>query len=70
MKCHRCGGSMACEKICYGTEQFWVWRCIFCGEYIDPVVLENRQYQKSNRAKGQKNWEDAASTDPAEIEPG
>jgi len=28
----------------YGLqEQFWGWKCLICGEIVDPVILENRQ---------------------------
>jgi hypothetical protein len=28
----------------YGLqEQFWGWKCVICGEIVDPVILENRQ---------------------------
>ena len=37
---------------------FWVWKCAYCGEYIDQVILENRQIQKSNREKSAKNNEE------------
>jgi ssDNA-binding Zn-finger/Zn-ribbon topoisomerase 1 len=50
-KCNRCGGMMVYEKIYYGTEHFWVWKCVYCGDYIDRVILENRQIQKSSREK-------------------
>jgi len=56
-RCHRCGGMMVYEKIYYETEHVWLWKCIYCGEYIDRVILENRQIQKSGRAKGRKNWD-------------
>ena len=56
-KCNRCGGMMIYEKVYYETEHFWVWKCVYCGDYIDPVILENRQIQKSNRAKSGKNNE-------------
>jgi hypothetical protein len=49
---------MIYEKIYYKTEQFWVWKCVYCGEYIDQVILENRQIQKSNREKSVKNNEE------------
>jgi DNA-directed RNA polymerase subunit M/transcription elongation factor TFIIS len=49
-KCNRCSGMMIYEKIYSGTEHFWVWKCLYCGEYIDRVILENRQIQKLNRA--------------------
>ena len=41
-KCHRCEGIMICEKF-YGLhEHFWGWRCIWCGEIVDQIILENR----------------------------
>jgi hypothetical protein len=48
MKCDRCGGMMVYEKFYHGTEQFWGWRCVYCGEYIDPVIWENRQFRGKN----------------------
>ena len=43
MRCYRCNGPMIREKF-YGTqEHFWGWKCICCGDVIDPVVIENRQ---------------------------
>jgi hypothetical protein len=42
MKCYRCSRDMVYEKFFGPHEQFWGWRCIFCGEIIDPVILENR----------------------------
>ena len=47
--CTRCGGMMIYEKTYYGTEHFWVWKCVYCGDYIDPVIIENRQSQQLNR---------------------
>jgi DNA-directed RNA polymerase subunit M/transcription elongation factor TFIIS len=54
-RCNRCGGMMIYEKVYYETEHFWVWKCVYCGDYIDRVILENRQIQKSNREKSRKN---------------
>jgi hypothetical protein len=42
MKCYRCGGAMVYEKFYGNCDFFWGWRCIFCGEIIDQVILENR----------------------------
>jgi hypothetical protein len=61
-KCNRCGGNMICEKIYCKTEHFWVWRCIYCGEHIDQVILENRQIQKSSRGKSVKNNEELSQS--------
>ena len=30
---------------------FGLGRCVYCGEYIDQVILENRQHQKLNRER-------------------
>ena len=42
MKCYRCGNGMFYEKFYGPHEHFWGWRCIFCGEIVDQVILENR----------------------------
>jgi hypothetical protein len=46
MKCDRCGRVMVYEQFFGNQETFWGWRCIFCGEIIDDVILENRQWVK------------------------
>ncbi len=46
MKCHRCGGIMVYEKFYGICEEFFGWRCIFCGEIVDQVILENRLEKK------------------------
>jgi len=57
-KCNRCDGVMIYEKIYYENEHFWAWKCVYCGEYIDQVILENRQVQKSSCEKNNKNNEE------------
>ena len=57
-KCNRCDGVMIYEKIYYEIEHFWAWKCVYCGEYIDQVILENRQVQKSSCEKNNKNNEE------------
>lgn len=54
MKCYRCGGMMVHETVYSKAEQLRIWRCILCGEYIDPVIIENRQYQKTIRENSRK----------------
>ncbi len=44
MKCHRCGGKMDYQKFNGKEEQYYGWRCIFCGEIVDDIILENRQW--------------------------
>jgi hypothetical protein len=43
MKCSHCNSAMNYQKF-YNTQgYFWGWRCICCGEILDPVILENRR---------------------------
>jgi hypothetical protein len=42
MRCHRCESLMVYQKFYGPHEHFWGWRCIFCGDIIDQIVLENR----------------------------
>ena len=54
MKCDRCGSVMVYEKFFGDQERFWGWRCIFCGEIIDDVILENRQWLRMRVTPGSK----------------
>jgi hypothetical protein len=32
----------------YGPQgQFWGWKCLICGEIVDPVILANRQLTRT-----------------------
>jgi hypothetical protein len=42
-KCHRCSGAMAYDRIYSSHGEYWGWKCLICGEIIDPVILNNRQ---------------------------
>ncbi len=42
MTCNRCGSMMVYEKFYFHEDKFLGWRCIFCGEIVDQVILENR----------------------------
>ena len=63
MKCYRCGGMMIHEKVYSEAEQLRIWRCVLCGEYIDPVILENRQYQKTIRENSRRKKADHIEED-------
>jgi len=53
MKCGRCGSVMVHERF-YGLyERFLGWRCIFCGEIVDEVILENRGRVEANDQDGE-----------------
>ena len=48
ISCSRCGGLMRpqwCFNVNYdaGEMEILTWRCLQCGEMIDPVILANRQ---------------------------
>ena len=40
-RCHRCGGLMVPEPV--HELASYDWRCVSCGERIDPVILAHRR---------------------------
>jgi hypothetical protein len=44
-RCHRCGGLMVQEKVI--ALNVCEWRCVSCGERIDPVILAHRRAARS-----------------------
>lgn len=42
-RCHRCGGLMVAEQV-FESASF-DWRCVSCGERIDPVILAHRKQE-------------------------
>jgi hypothetical protein len=42
IRCHRCESIMIYEKFYGPQEHFWGWRCIWCGDIVDSLILENR----------------------------
>jgi hypothetical protein len=48
--CQRCNARMAFDKF-YGRDSyFFGWRCISCGDILDPVILLHRLSQDPNLA--------------------
>lgn len=50
MKCTRCQGLMVLDKIYDPDGQFLhidVWRCLNCGETLDPTILKARKDKKT-----------------------
>lgn len=52
MKCLRCGGLMNFEIFTSASEgsmpwSYEGWRCVYCGEVVDPLVLLNRMKSKT-----------------------
>jgi len=45
---------MVYEQFYGSQEHFWGWRCIFCGEIVDDVILENRQWVKKEVESAKK----------------
>lgn len=44
-QCERCGGLMVSEN----DDDFSGWRCILCGERVDPMILAQRRQSASPR---------------------
>jgi hypothetical protein len=49
MKCLRRRGAMVYDKFYGLQEQFWGWKCLICGEIVDPVIVENRQLMRASQ---------------------
>ncbi len=44
-----CMGAVIYDKFYGPREQFWGWKCLTCGEIVDPVILENRQLMRTGQ---------------------
>ncbi|MFQ5455013.1 MAG: hypothetical protein ACE5EA_02275 [Nitrospirota bacterium] len=59
MNCKKCSGKMSFELFediedDTGKLYFYGWRCIHCGEIVDPIILSNRKERpapKKSRAR-------------------
>jgi hypothetical protein len=39
-----------------GIERFAAWRCMICGEVLDPVILENRGAAANLLVERGRHW--------------
>jgi uncharacterized protein with PIN domain len=51
MRCPRCDGAMVFERFQATMEVFYAWRCLNCGEIMDPVVAKNRELERNQKRK-------------------
>ena len=56
MPCSRCRGMMVEDHsydfyVDYGHLSMGAWRCVSCGNVVDPLILKNRQMRKSQKEK-------------------
>lgn len=61
MNCLRCDGLMVYEEFCDFQDTlpcFWGWRCILCGEILDPLILAHRTGN---------GWGQTRKTPPASV---
>ncbi len=53
MNCTRCQGTMVSDYLLDMEESgdVWAssWRCLMCGEVVDPTILKHRQSQEGQR---------------------
>jgi len=51
LRCDRCDGLMLPERLRddyalgAGPMECWGWRCVSCGELVDPLILQHRRKQ-------------------------
>jgi hypothetical protein len=50
-KCVRCNGALTYDKFYSSYGNFWGWKCLNCGDIIDPVILNNRQMMLAGQEK-------------------
>jgi len=52
MQCVRCKGRMVTDYFIdmENSGELWMpgWRCLVCGEVVDPLILRHRRVQKNN----------------------
>lgn len=51
MKCPKCKGVMVYETFTNQDNLAWHydgWRCLYCGDVIDPVIMANKKASKNN----------------------
>lgn len=48
MECIRCQSKMYHERFLSRQGDFYGWKCLFCGDIVDEVILENRNPYKRN----------------------
>ena len=50
MRCRRCNGLLVKERFydLHGTQlHLDAWRCVACGDVLDPLILRNRVARKA-----------------------
>jgi hypothetical protein len=50
MRCRRCKGLLVKDRLYDLHDTQWrldVWRCVACGDLLDPVILRNRAARKT-----------------------
>ena len=51
MKCPKCKGDMVYETFTNQDNLAWHydgWRCLYCGEVLDPVIIANKKASKND----------------------
>lgn len=53
MPCRRCSGMMIKDRALdeIGRAEHFIWRCILCGDIIDPIILINRANLSPSKKK-------------------
>lgn len=59
MRCERCDGLMVVQRYGdmfddSGRTYFEAWRCISCGEVVDPVIRDNRRKRPAGLLHGNR----------------
>ncbi|MFY9269826.1 MAG: hypothetical protein WAO55_08795 [Candidatus Manganitrophaceae bacterium] len=55
MKCLRCKGWLVRERVFTREGGMSMARCVYCGDLIDPIVIQNR-HRPAPRARGERHY--------------
>ncbi len=65
-RCSRCQGTMVKERFFVRMGQFWDgFHCLFCGEVVDDVILENRAFIPIPETRGK--WRRMRKVEEMEV---
>jgi len=67
MRCHRCQGRMIQDNFIdvhddTGILDFQGWRCLNCGNIVDPVIGKHRSMSVCEPLRSARRWRDVALT--------
>ncbi|MGH9429120.1 MAG: hypothetical protein ACRD2L_22790 [Terriglobia bacterium] len=70
MTCHRCEGFMVQDdyfQLVESERRLAAWRCVLCGDVVDPVIVANRKQQLAGAESSADSHEQGSPLRPLTI---